>query len=55
MEGYPGLTTRPGDYIAIKYLENGYIILPAITPRKPIARGTIFVFRTSQPSVDKKL
>jgi hypothetical protein len=53
--GYPRLSTSPGVYIAMKYLENGHVTLPQTQPGKPQGAGTVFVFGTSQPSNDDLL
>lgn len=46
---YPMLKVAPGDYVAMKYLENGHVTLPWNQPGKPPHGGTVYVFGTSQP------
>lgn len=55
MEKYPRLRVSPGDYVAIKYLENRHITLPQNVPGKPQGAGTVYVFRTSEPNNNKLL
>lgn len=52
---YPRLQAVPGDYIAIKYLENGHVTLPQNTPGKPPSAGVVYVFGTEQPNEGEKL
>jgi hypothetical protein len=54
-ETYPRLSVSPGSFIALKYLENGHVTLPQITPGKPPGSGTVFVFGTAQPSDNELL
>lgn len=53
--GYPVLSVSPGDYIAMKYLENGHVTLPDVPPGKPPGSGTVFVFGTPDPSAEEVL
>lgn len=46
-DGYPMLQAAPGDYYAIKYLENGHVTQPELLPGKPRGGGTVFVFMMS--------
>lgn len=46
--GYPMLQAAPGDYYAIKYLENGHVTQPELLPGKPKGGGTVFVFMMSE-------
>lgn len=48
--GYPVLSVSPGDYIAMKYLENGHVTQPDVPPGKPPGSGTVFVLGTPDPS-----
>lgn len=45
--GYPMLQAAPGDYFAIKYLENGHVTQPELLPGKPQGGGTVFIFMMS--------
>lgn len=54
-EQYPKLKAQPGDFVAIKYQENGHVTLPHNQPGKPRAAGTVFIFGTTQPSSEEKL
>jgi hypothetical protein len=47
---YPKLQVSPGDYVAMKYLENGHTTLPWNITGKPAGGGTVFVFGTTSPS-----
>jgi hypothetical protein len=48
----PRLTASPGDFLALRYLENGHVSLPDGQPNKPLNRGTIFIYGTTQPRAD---
>lgn len=52
---YPMLKAAPGDYVAMKYLENGHVTLPWNQPGKPPHGGTVYVFGTTNPIEDEKL
>ena len=52
---YPMLKAAPGDYVAMKYLENGHVTLPWTLAGKPPQGGTVYVFGTTQPQPDDKL
>ncbi|KAF2723537.1 hypothetical protein K431DRAFT_219670, partial [Polychaeton citri CBS 116435] len=52
---YPRLNVSPGDYVAMKYQENGHVTQPWIKEGKPYGGGTIFVYGTYQPEPDTKL
>ncbi|KAF2168473.1 hypothetical protein M409DRAFT_21222 [Zasmidium cellare ATCC 36951] len=52
---YPKLKVQPGDYVAMKYLENGHVSLPWNITGKPPGTGTVFVFGTTQASDDEKI
>ncbi|GAB7363187.1 hypothetical protein MBLNU230_g3470t1 [Neophaeotheca triangularis] len=54
-EQFPKLKAQPGDFVAIKYLENGHVTLPHNQPGKPRAGGTVFIFGTTQPDQEEKL
>ncbi|KAG5977705.1 hypothetical protein E4U55_006598 [Claviceps digitariae] len=51
----PLLQAAPGDHVAIIHLENGHVSLPQNQPKKPLNRGTIFFYGTSQPKEQEKL
>ncbi|GAM85395.1 hypothetical protein ANO11243_034020 [Dothideomycetidae sp. 11243] len=48
--GFPMLTTSPGNFISMKYLENGHVTLPQNQAGKPPGAGTVFVFGTTSPN-----
>lgn len=52
---FPMLEAAPGDYIAIMHLENGHTTLPENQPNKPLNRGTIYFYGTTQPKENEKL
>jgi hypothetical protein len=52
---YPMLKAAPGDYVAMKYLENGHVTLPWNQPGKPPQGGTVYVFGTTDAIEDEKL
>jgi hypothetical protein len=52
---YPPLKVAPGDYVAMKYLENGHVTLPWNQPGKPPHSGTVYVFGTSNPIRDQTI
>lgn len=52
---YPMLKAAPGDYVAMKYLENGHVTLPHTQLGKPAHAGTVYVYGTHQPAADEKL
>ncbi|ERS99719.1 hypothetical protein HMPREF1624_03083 [Sporothrix schenckii ATCC 58251] len=47
---FPMLTVTPGGYIALRYQENGHVTLPEVNPTKPLNRGTVYIYGTTQPS-----
>ncbi|KAG5925645.1 hypothetical protein E4U53_003257 [Claviceps sorghi] len=52
---HPLLQAAPGDHVAIVHLENGHVSLPHNQPKKPLNRGTIFFYGTSQPKEQERL
>ncbi|OAA55011.1 hypothetical protein SPI_08515 [Niveomyces insectorum RCEF 264] len=46
---YPMLVVMPGDFVAIRYQENGHVTLPDINPAKPTNRGTVYIYGTAHP------
>ncbi|KAK4084530.1 uncharacterized protein Triagg1_1010 [Trichoderma aggressivum f. europaeum] len=52
---FPMLEAAPGDHIAIIHLENGHTTLPQNQPKKPLNRGTVFLYGTSQPKESERL
>lgn len=50
---FPMLTVTPGGYIALRYQENGHVTLPDVNPTKPLNRGTVYIYGTTQPSNDE--
>ena len=51
---YPPLSAAPGDFIALRYQENGHVSLPDNGDPKPPNRGTIYIYGTGEPSKDEK-
>ncbi|KAH8797163.1 hypothetical protein F5884DRAFT_715855, partial [Xylogone sp. PMI_703] len=47
--GSPALIASPGDWIALRYQENGHVTEPYNQPGKPENGGTVFVYGTSKP------
>ncbi|KAK0731434.1 hypothetical protein B0H67DRAFT_475015 [Lasiosphaeris hirsuta] len=46
---FPMLKVAPGDFVAIKYTENGHVSRPEITnPTKPVNRGTVYLYGTTE-------
>lgn len=52
---YPMLSAAPGDFIALRYQENGHVSLPGSGPPKPENRGTIYIYGTSEPDDNHKV
>ena len=52
---FPKLKVAPGDYVAMKYLENGHVSLPWNITGKPPGGGSVFIFGTTKPSDDEKI
>nr|POF17458.1 hypothetical protein CFP56_12872 [Quercus suber] len=52
---YPMLKAAAGDYVAMKYLENGHVTLPENQAGKPANGGTVYVYGTYHPADDEKL
>jgi len=50
----PMLKAAPGDFLALRYQENGHVTLPDTNPTKPTNRGTIYIYGTTTPSDDEK-
>lgn len=51
----PMLEAAPGDKVSILHLENGHVTLPQNQPNKPLNRGTVYLYGTSQPKDQEKL
>ncbi len=51
---FPMLAAAPGDFIAVRYQENGHVTLTDINPTKPIGGGTVYVYGTDQPADGEK-
>ena len=53
---FPRLAVTPGDFIALRYQENGHVTLPDTNFGKPKNRGTVYVYGvpTSQTTNDDK-
>jgi len=54
-QDFPSLRAQPGDYVAMKYLENGHVSLPNTNMGKPGSGGLVYVYATSQPKTGEKL
>ncbi|KAF2458423.1 hypothetical protein BDY21DRAFT_363308 [Lineolata rhizophorae] len=54
-DGYPRLQTHPGEFVAMRYMENGHVTKPSGTLGKPPGNGTAFVFGTTEPREDETL
>jgi hypothetical protein len=52
---YPKLQVVPGDFVAMKYLENGHVTRPWDPDGKPPLGGTIWVYATYKAKEDEKL
>jgi hypothetical protein len=52
---YPKLQIVPGDFVAMKYLENGHVTRPWDPDGKPPLGGTVWVYATYKPKDDEKL
>ncbi|KAK1690368.1 hypothetical protein BDP55DRAFT_346972 [Colletotrichum godetiae] len=46
---FPVLTAAPGDFVSLRYQENGHVTQPNTPPQKPLNRGTVFIYGTAQP------
>ncbi|KAF9875893.1 hypothetical protein CkaCkLH20_06825 [Colletotrichum karsti] len=46
---FPLLTAAPGDFVSMRYQENGHVTKPDTPPGKPLNRGTVFVYGTTEP------
>ncbi|KZF24422.1 hypothetical protein L228DRAFT_245352 [Xylona heveae TC161] len=53
-DGYPRLNATAEDWIALRYQENGHVTLPWNQPGKPVNRGTVYVYGTTDPQPDDK-
>ncbi|KND91182.1 hypothetical protein TOPH_04032 [Tolypocladium ophioglossoides CBS 100239] len=51
----PMLEAAPGDKVAVLHLENGHVTLPQNQPNKPLNRGTVYLYGTTQPKDQEKL
>lgn len=54
-EKWPRLNVAPGDFVAMKYAENGHVTLPDNQKGKPEKGGTVFVYGTTEPKQQEKL
>ncbi|POR32759.1 Uncharacterized protein TPAR_07052 [Tolypocladium paradoxum] len=52
---FPMLEAAPGDRVSILHLENGHVTLPQNQPNKPLNRGTVYLYGTTQPKDQEKL
>lgn len=54
-EQLPMLVASPGDFVALQYQENGHVTLPQNQPNKPLNRGTIYIYGTTDLAADANL
>ncbi|WYZ44323.1 hypothetical protein EsH8_VII_000759 [Colletotrichum jinshuiense] len=47
--GFPALTAAPGDFVSLRYQENGHVTIPDTPANKPLNRGTVFIYGTTEP------
>jgi hypothetical protein len=52
---FPRLQTTPGNFVAIRYQENGHITTADTIVSKPENGGTVYVYGTTDPKSDEKL
>lgn len=52
---HPLLLATPGSQVAIRHLENGHVTLPQAQANKPLNRGTVYLYGTTQPKDKEKL
>ncbi|EFX05300.1 hypothetical protein CMQ_3369 [Grosmannia clavigera kw1407] len=50
---FPMLSVTAGGFIALRYQENGHVTLPDTNPTKPLNRGTVYIYGTTEPSSDE--
>jgi hypothetical protein len=54
-QNFPSLRAMPGNYVAMRYLENGHVTLPANQVGKPGSGGLVYIYATTQPKSDQTL
>jgi len=54
-QNFPSLVARPGNHVAMKYLENGHVTLPQNQLGKPGSAGLVYVYATTTPVVNETL
>lgn len=52
-DGYPALTAAPGDFVALRYLENGHVTMPRTNG--PKVSGIVYVYGTLEPRADEDI
>ncbi|KAM0720315.1 hypothetical protein Q7P37_004451 [Cladosporium fusiforme] len=52
---YPKLSVTPGDWVAMRYLENGHVSQPNIPEGKPKGSGTVYIYGTYKPNETETL
>ncbi|KAH6687886.1 hypothetical protein F5X68DRAFT_7157 [Plectosphaerella plurivora] len=53
VDGFPALAAAPGDFIALRYTENGHVSKPE--PRRALNSGTIYVYGTADPRPNENI
>lgn len=53
-DGSPRLQAAPGDLVALRYQENGHVTLPQNQPGKPLNRGLVYIYGTTQPKFPER-
>ncbi|KAK2733959.1 hypothetical protein CKAH01_18995 [Colletotrichum kahawae] len=55
MPGFDMLKAAPGDFVGLRYQENGHVTLPDSPINKPSNRGTIYIYGTLFPRTEDSL
>ncbi|OLN84385.1 hypothetical protein CCHL11_05967 [Colletotrichum chlorophyti] len=49
VDGFPRLAAAPGDFVSLRYQENGHVTKPDTPENKPLNRGTVYIYGTTDP------